>query len=215
MKKEKVSEIFARLKKQNPEPKTELNFINDYTLLIAIVMSAQATDVSVNKATESLFKVVDSPKKMVELGEENLKKYIRTIGLYNAKAKNVIKLSEILLKEYDSKVPEDYEMLRSLPGVGSKTANVFLNCFYGHPVIAVDTHVFRVANRLGLVKTKTADETQEKLARIVPEEYKLHAHHWLILHGRYTCKARKPECYHCIVYDLCEFKEKALYRINS
>lgn len=208
MKKEKISEIFARLQKQDPEPKTELNFINDYTLLVAIVLSAQATDISVNKATEALFKIVDSPEKMVKLGEEGLKKYIKTIGLYNSKAKNVVRLSEILIEKYDSKIIEDFEILRSLPGVGNKTANVFLNCFYNRPVIAVDTHVFRVSNRLGLVKTSNADETQLKLSKVVPDEYMLHAHHWLILHGRYVCKARKPDCKKCIVNDLCEYKDK-------
>ncbi len=208
MNKQKISSIFEIFKKQNPEPKTELNYTNDYTLLIAIVMSAQATDVSVNKATEELFKIADSPEKILKLGEENLKKYIKTIGLYNSKAKNIIKLSEILIKKYNSKIPEDYDILKSLPGVGSKTANVFLNCFYDHPVIAVDTHVFRVANRLGLVKAKNPEETQKKLNEVVPKEYKLHAHHWLILHGRYTCKARKPECSKCSIFDLCEFKKE-------
>ncbi len=208
MNKKIISQIFETLKKQNPEPKTELNFTNDYALLIAIVMSAQATDVSVNKATAALFKIADSPKKMLKLGEENLKKYIKTIGLYNSKAKNIIKLSEILVEKYNSKIPESFEVLKSLPGVGLKTANVFLNCFYNHPVIAVDTHVFRVSNRLGLVKTKTPEETQIKLNAVVPEEYKLYAHHWLILHGRYTCKARKPECSKCSISHFCEFTDR-------
>ena len=172
------------------------------------MLSAQSTDVAVNKATVGLYKASDTPEKMVKLGEEKLKTYIKTIGLFNSKAKNIILLSEKLIKEHKGKVPEDFEKLIALPGVGNKTANVFLNCFHKKPVIAVDTHVFRVSNRLGLVKTKTADETADKLNKIVPSEYKLHAHHWLILHGRYVCKARKPECNKCKVNKFCEFKEK-------
>jgi endonuclease-3 len=199
-----MQKIFEIFRKNNPEPKTELDFKNEYTLLVAIVMSAQTTDIQVNKATAALFKIADTPKKMVKLGEENLKKYIKTIGLFNSKAKNVIALSKILIEEYGSKVPSDEESLIKLPGVGSKTANVFLNCWHKIPTIAVDTHVFRVSNRLGLVKTKTADETQKKLNKIVPDEFKLHAHHWLILHGRYVCKARNPECEKCEVSKFCK-----------
>jgi len=208
MNKDKICKIFEIFKKASPEPKTELDFKNDYTLLVAISLSAQATDVSVNKATAALFKLVDNPKKMLELGEDGLKKYIKTIGLYNGKAKNIIALSRILIEQHKGKVPKTFAELKALPGVGTKTANVFLNCFYQHPVIAVDTHVFRVSNRIGLVKAKTADECGEKLNKIIPAEYKIHAHHWLILHGRYTCKARKPECLKCPIEKLCEFKEK-------
>lgn len=208
MNKENISKIFDIFQKKDPNPKTELNYTSDYTLLVAIVLSAQATDVSVNKATAELFKVADTPQKMLELGEEGLKKYIKTIGLFNSKAKNVILLSQKLIDEHKGKVPNKFEELRALPGVGVKTANVFLNCFHKVPVIAVDTHVFRVSNRIGLVKTKTADETAEKLNKIIPAEFKLHAHHWLILHGRYTCKARKPECNNCAIEKLCEWKEK-------
>ena len=208
MNQKKISEIFSIFRKQEPAPKTELNFKNDYTLLVAIVLSAQSTDVAVNKATEALFKIVDSPDKMLKLGEEKLKNYIKTIGLFNSKAKNIILLSEKLLKEHKGKVPDDFEKLIVLPGVGIKTANVFLNCFHKRPVIAVDTHVFRVSNRVGLVKTKTPEQTAEKLNKIIPDEFKLHAHHWLILHGRYVCIARKPKCYECKINRLCEFKDK-------
>ncbi len=208
MNKDKVSKIFETFQKQNPEPKTELNFTSDYTLLVAIVLSAQTTDIAVNKATKELFKVASTPQKMVKLGEEKLKTYIKTIGLFNSKAKNVILLSQKLIDGHNSKVPDVFEKLIPLPGVGTKTANVFLNCFYHKPVIAVDTHVLRVSNRIGLVKTKTADETAAKLMKVVPNEYKLHAHHWLILHGRYTCKARKPECNNCTIEKLCSFKGK-------
>ncbi|MDX1949949.1 MAG: endonuclease III [Rickettsiales bacterium] len=210
MKKSQISKVFEVFKKQNPAPKTELNFINDYTLLVAIALSAQTTDIAVNKATDRLFQKVKTPQEMVKLGEEKLKSYIKNIGLYNAKAKNVIKLSQTLVKEYNSKVPRDFDSLKSLAGVGTKTANVFLNCFYNEPVIAVDTHVFRVANRIGFVQTKNADETAEKLNKIIPQDYKLYAHHWLILHGRYVCKARKPECKKCLINNLCSFKEKTL-----
>lgn len=208
MKKEKISKIFEVLKAQEPEPKTELNFINDFTLLVAIVLSAQATDISVNIATEKLFKIAKTPKDILKLGENGLKEYIKTIGLYNSKAKNVIKLCESLIEKHNGKVPDNYEELRELAGVGTKTANVFLNCFHKVPVIAVDTHVFRVANRLGICKTKTADETEKVLNKAVPADYKLYAHHWLILHGRYTCLARKPKCGECRLVGVCEFKMK-------
>ena len=210
MQKQKVAQIFSLLAAENPEPKTELYFTNEFTLLVAIVLSAQATDAGVNKATPALFAVACSPKKMAALGEAKLKNYIKTIGLFNSKAKNVILLSQKLLAEFGGKVPHDVDALQSLPGVGRKTANVWLNCALGVPTIAVDTHVFRVANRLGLCKTSTADATADALEKIVPAEYKLHAHHWLILHGRYTCVARKPKCSECILRDLCEFKGKAV-----
>lgn len=208
MKKEKIDDIFGRLAAANPDPKTELNFSNDFTLLVAIVLSAQATDVGVNKATPALFKHADSPQKMLRLGEEGVKKYIKTIGLFNSKAKNIIGLSKKLVEKYDGKLPESRKELQTLPGVGRKTANVWLNCARGLPTIAVDTHVFRVANRLGLCKTKTADATEFALEKVIPKKWKQHAHHWLILHGRYTCKARKPECAKCLIKDICEYKEK-------
>ena len=210
MQKHKVAQIFSILEADNPEPKTELYFVNEFTLLVAIVLSAQATDAGVNKATPALFKVADTPQKILALGEEKLKSYIKTIGLFNAKAKNVILLSQQLVDEHGGKVPHTAEQLQALPGVGRKTANVWLNCALGVPTIAVDTHVFRVANRLGLCKTTTADATADALMRVVPREFLLHAHHWLILLGRYICKARKPECYHCPVVALCEFKPKNL-----
>ena len=200
--------IFARFAKMEPHPKTELRFTNDYTLLVAIVLSAQATDVGVNKATAALFVKINTPKKMLELGGEGLKKYIKTIGLFNAKAKNVIALSRLLVEEHGGKVPETREELMRLPGVGRKTANVWLNCARGHPTIAVDTHVFRVANRLGLCKTSTPEKTEDALEKIIPTKWKQHAHHWLILHGRYVCKARKPECYRCVVREWCAYPEK-------
>jgi endonuclease-3 len=204
----KVNSIFEIFSHNNPHPKTELEFVNNYTLLVAVVLSAQATDVSVNKATEALFKKCDTPEKMLALGEAGLKQYIKTIGLFNAKARNIILLSKKLIEQHGSEVPEDFDKLKSLPGVGTKTANVVLNCAFGHPTIAVDTHVFRVSNRIGLVKTKTPDETGVKLMKIIPEKWQMHAHHWLILHGRYTCKARKPDCRNCCIYRLCEYGEK-------
>ncbi len=208
MKKAKIEQMFERLSAADPAPKTELDFVNDFTLLVAIVLSAQATDVGVNKATPALFAAADTPEKMLALGEAKVKNYVKTIGLFNSKAKNIIGLSEKLIKEFDGKVPETREELQSLPGVGRKTANVWLNCARGMPTIAVDTHVYRVANRTGLCKTKTADATEFALEKVIPAKWKLHAHHWLILHGRYACKARKPECGTCIINDLCEFKQK-------
>ncbi len=208
MKKADVEEFFRRLQAQNPEPKGELNYINPYTLLVAVVLSAQATDVGVNKATGPLFKVVDTPEKMVALGEAKLKDYIKTIGLFNSKAKNVIKLSQILIDEHGSEVPADRDMLEKLPGVGRKTANVVLNIAFGQPTIAVDTHIFRVGNRTGLAPGKTPLEVEKKLEKAVPDAYRVHAHHWLILHGRYVCKARKPDCPACVVADLCRYKAK-------
>ncbi|HEY8948658.1 MAG TPA: endonuclease III [Rhizomicrobium sp.] len=203
-----AEEFFARLKKHMPEPRTELEYENPFTLLIAVVLSAQATDKSVNKATESLFKVADTPEKMAALGVQKLTPYIKTIGLYRTKAKNVIALSKALIEEHGSKVPQDREALEALPGVGRKTANVVLNVAFGEPTIAVDTHIFRVGNRTGLAPGKTPREVEDGLQKIVPAKYKLHAHHWLILHGRYTCVARKPLCPTCVVNDLCRYKDK-------
>ncbi len=203
-----IEEFFARLKKQNPHPKTELEYKNSYTLLVAVVLSAQATDKSVNKATEPLFQTVDTPEKMLALGEANLADRIKTIGLYRAKAKNVIALSRILIERHGGKVPKDREALEELPGVGRKTANVVLNVAFGEPTIAVDTHIFRVSNRTGLAPGKDVLAVEKGLERRVPETYRLHAHHWLILHGRYTCLARKPLCPACIVRDLCHYPEK-------
>lgn len=209
MNKQSIHKIFSVLSAGNPHPQTELEYTNEYTLLVAIVLSAQATDVGVNKATRALFKKVYTPQKMLKLGEEGLKQYIKTIGLFNSKAKNVIALSQILVEEYGGEIPESHEALQKLPGVGRKTASVWLNCARGWPTIAVDTHVFRVSNRLGLCKTKTPDATELALEKVIPKEFLQHAHHWLILHGRYVCKARKPECERCSVRPWCEFKEKA------
>ena len=208
MKKADVALFFDRLASAMPEPRGELDYINPYTLLVAVVLSAQATDVGVNKATGPLFKVADSPEKMLELGEARLKDYVKTIGLYNAKAKNVIALSRLLLEEHGGIVPSDRELLEKLPGVGRKTANVVVNIAFGQPTIAVDTHIFRVGNRTGLAPGKTPLAVEQKLEKVVPPERKLHAHHWLILHGRYVCKARKPDCPSCVVADLCRYKAK-------
>lgn len=205
-----VNEIFSRLAAATPEPKTELHFTNHYTLLVAVVLSAQSTDAGVNRATDALFKDVDTPEAMVALGEDGVRAYIKTIGLFNAKAKNVIGLSERLIAEYNSTIPCDREALMSLPGVGRKTANVILNCAFGQPTMAVDTHVFRVSNRIGLVKTKTPDATEAALVKTIPARWMQHAHHWLILHGRYTCVARSPKCGACIIADLCAYKDKRL-----
>ena len=204
-----TTELFYRkLKNANPNPKGELNYINSYTLLVAVVLSAQATDVSVNKATKTLFKIAKTPEQMLDLGEANLKNHIKTIGLYNSKAKNIINLSLILKTKHRSIIPQDLETLQQLPGVGRKTANVVLNMAFGHPTIAVDTHVFRIANRTGLAKGKTPLEVEKILTRITPNKFKHHAHHWLILHGRYVCKSRKPDCPNCIVREYCNFKAK-------
>jgi endonuclease III len=208
MNKKTVHEFFARLSKANPEPKSDLEWTNAYTLLVAVVLSAQATDAGVNRATRALFKTVDSPEKMLKLGLEGLKGHIKTIGLYNTKAKNVIALSEMLVKEHGSQVPGDRDALTRLPGVGRKTANVVLNIVFGQPTMAVDTHIFRISNRTGLAPGKNVDEVEQKLLKVVPPEFALHAHHWLILHGRYTCKARKPECGRCAVIDLCGYSQK-------
>jgi len=208
MKKAEIEEFFARLSKALPEPKTELEYKNAYTLLVAVVLSAQATDKGVNKATEALFKTVDSPEKMLKLGEAGLVQHIRTIGLYRNKAKNVIGLSQMLVEKHGGEVPHDREALEALPGVGRKTANVVLNIAFGEPTIAVDTHIFRIGNRTGLAPGKTPLEVEQRLMKVVPRKYLMHAHHWLILHGRYTCIARKPLCPQCIVADLCKFKAK-------
>ena len=204
-----VEEVFRRFHDSEPEPKGELEHVNAYTLLVAVVLSAQATDAGVNKATRALFKRVDNPKKMVALGEEKLRDYIKTIGLFRTKAKNVIALSEALLRDHKGEVPDDRDALQKLPGVGRKTANVVLNMAFGHPTMAVDTHVFRVSNRLPLAIGKTPEAVEAGLEKIIPAQYGLHAHHWLILHGRYLCKARKPECWRCPIADLCQFEPKS------
>jgi len=208
MNKDKRIQIFTRLKEQNPSPKTELNYSSDFELLIAVVLSAQATDVGVNKATAKLYPVANTPESILALKEEGLKKYIKTIGLFNSKAKNVIKTCQILIEKHNSIVPQDRESLEALPGVGRKTANVVLNTAFGQPTIAVDTHIFRVSNRTAIAPGKNVVEVEKRLIKLVPEEFKLDAHHWLILLGRYTCIARTPRCGSCIIEDLCEFKKK-------
>ncbi|WP_306149156.1 MULTISPECIES: endonuclease III [unclassified Roseibium] len=201
-------EIFQRFHADNPEPEGELDYINAYTLLVAVLLSAQATDVGVNRATKHLFQLADTPEKMVALGEDKVREEIRTIGLFKTKAKNVILMSEQLIRDYGGEVPEDREALEKLPGVGRKTANVVLNIFFGHPTIAVDTHLFRLGNRIGIAPGKTPLDVEKSMEKAVPKEFSLHAHHWLILHGRYICKARKPECKRCVIYDLCKSPEK-------
>jgi endonuclease-3 len=203
-----IPEFFARLKKAMPEPETELEYDNFYHLLVAVVLSAQATDVGVNRATGPLFRFIKTPQQMVELGEKKLIDHIKTIGLFRTKAKNVIALSHLLLERHGGEIPKTHEELQALPGVGRKTANVVMNVAFGEATIAVDTHIFRVGNRTGLAPGTNPLQVELKLMKRVPEEYRLHAHHWLILHGRYTCKARKPECPACIVNDLCTFKGK-------
>ena len=205
-----VREIFTRLRAQNPEPKGELEYVNPYTLLVAVVLSAQATDAGVNKATRALFAAADTPQKMVALGEDKVRDYIKTIGLFRAKAKNVIALSQILIDKHGGRVPLDAASLEALPGVGRKTANVVRNIAFGEATIAVDTHLFRVSNRIPLARGKTPLEVELGLLKIIPQEFLLHAHHWLILHGRYICKARKPECARCVIADLCTSPEKTV-----
>ena len=204
----KAEQLYALLAKARPDPRTELNYHNPYTLVVAVALSAQATDVGVNKATQKLFERADSPEKMLALGEAGVAEHIKTIGLWRNKAKNVIALSQMLIDEFDGEVPRSREALMRLPGVGRKTANVVLNEAFGQPTIAVDTHIFRVSNRTGLAPGKDPDEVEQSLERTTPEAYKLGAHHWLILHGRYTCVARKPKCWNCDIRDLCRFKDK-------
>ncbi len=203
-----ISEIFLRFKDDSEAPRTELNYTNSYTLLVAVALSAQATDIGVNKATKALFEAADTPEKMVALGEDKIRDYVKTIGLYRNKAKNVFLLSQQLIEKHNAIVPNDREALEALPGVGRKTANVVLNEAFGIPTIAVDTHIFRVSNRTGLAPGKNPLAVELLLERVIPDEYKLHAHHWLILHGRYICKARKPDCAQCLIKDLCKYKEK-------
>lgn len=208
MNKTKRTEIFTRWRNENPEPKTELNYANSFELLIAVMLSAQATDVSVNKATDILFPVANTPRSIYELGVDGLKEYIKTIGLFNTKAQNVIKTCKILIDQYNSVVPETREELEALPGVGRKTANVVLNTAFRQIAMAVDTHIFRVSNRTGIAPGKNVLEVEKRLIKLVPTEFLLDAHHWLILHGRYTCIARKPRCGSCLIEDLCEYKKK-------
>jgi endonuclease-3 len=208
MNKTKRAEIFARLAAKEPAPTTELEYKTTYQLLVAVVLSAQATDKGVNRATRPLFRAHPTPQSIVALGVEGLSEYIQTIGLYRTKAKNVIALSQLLLEHHGGEVPNDREALEALPGVGRKTANVILNTVFGEPTIAVDTHIFRLANRTGLAPGKDVRAVEDKLVKFVPDEYKVNAHHWLILHGRYICKARKPDCPRCVILDLCEFKNK-------
>lgn len=208
MNKAQIFDMFSRLAEENPAPRTELEYGNDYQLLVAVVLSAQATDVGVNKATRALFRDVTTPQQMIDLGEDGLKEHVRTIGLFNTKAKNVIALSEILVRDFGGAVPQDRDVLTTLPGVGRKTANVVVNTAFGQETFAVDTHIFRVGNRTGLAPGKTPLAVELKLDKRVPGPFRRDAHHWLILHGRYVCKARKPECWRCIISDLCRFKPK-------
>ena len=211
MNKEKRIEILKRLRAANPHPTTELNFSSPFELLIAVILSAQATDKGVNKATDKLFPVANTPQAILALGVDGLKEYIKTIGLFNSKAENIIKTCRDLIEKHHSEVPEDREALEALAGVGRKTANVVLNTAFGHPTIAVDTHIFRVCNRTGFAPGKDVVKVEEKLIKVVPAEFKVDVHHWLILHGRYTCVARKPRCGACIIEDLCEYKNKTEY----
>lgn len=208
MNKAEIHEFFRRLQAIDPEPKSDLEYTNAYTLLVAVVLSAQATDEGVNRATRQLFRMADTPEKMVALGLEGIKSHIKTIGLFNTKAQNVLELSHILLERYDGQVPDTRDALVALPGVGRKTANVVLNIVFKQPTMAVDTHIFRVCNRLGMAPGKTPEQVEKGLERVVPPEFALYAHHWLILHGRYTCKARKPLCHQCVVNDLCHSGDK-------
>ena len=211
MNKEKRIEILRRLRAANPHPTTELNFSSPFELLIAVILSAQATDKGVNKATDKLFPVANTPQAILALGVDGLKEYIKTIGLFNSKAENIIKTCRDLIEKHHGEVPEDHEALEALAGVGRKTANVVLNTAFGHPTIAVDTHIFRVCNRTGFAPGKDVVKVEEKLIKVVPAEFKVDVHHWLILHGRYTCVARKPRCGACIIEDLCEYKNKTEY----
>jgi endonuclease-3 len=211
MNKNKRIEILTRLRKENPSPTTELNYASTFELLIAVMLSAQATDVSVNKATRKLFPVANTPEKILKLGERKLKGYIKTIGLFNSKAKNVIKTCGMLIEKHNSEVPNTRESLESLPGVGRKTANVVLNTAFGQPTMAVDTHIFRVANRINFAPGKNVLEVEKKLIKVIPDDFIINAHHWLILHGRYICTARKPKCGACVIEDLCEYTKKTEY----
>ena len=208
MNKQKRTEIFQRLRAENPQPRTELHYSTAFELLVAVTLSAQATDKGVNKATAKLFPVANTPQAILDLGEEGLKQYIKTIGLFNSKAANIIKACRILVEQHQGEVPEDRDALEALPGVGRKTANVVLNTAFGHPTMAVDTHIFRIANRTRIAPGKTVLEVEKNLLKFVPKEFLLDAHHWLILHGRYVCVARKPRCGACIIEDLCEYKQK-------
>ena len=208
MNKEKRYQILARLRDENPTPTTELKYSSTFELLVAVMLSAQATDVSVNKATLKLYAVANTPATILKLGEQGLKKYIKTIGLFNSKAANVIKTCKILISQHDSIVPDNRVSLEALPGVGRKTANVVLNTAFGQPTMAVDTHIFRISNRIKLAPGKTVRQVEDKLIKVIPDEFILDAHHWLILHGRYVCIARKPRCGACVIYDLCEYKQK-------
>jgi endonuclease-3 len=210
VKKDHIAQFYARLRDANPAPTTELNYATPFQLLIAVILSAQATDVGVNKATARLFPAAPTPDAMLALGEEGLTEYIKTIGLYRTKAKNVIATCRLLLERHRGEVPAERAALEALPGVGRKTANVVLNTAFGQPTIAVDTHIFRLGNRTGLAPGKTVDEVEKKLLRVTPNEFKKDAHHWLILHGRYVCKARKPECARCVVVDLCAYRGKTV-----
>ena len=210
MNRSKRQEIFTRLRDANPAPTTELQYSNPFQLLMAVILSAQSTDTGVNKATKSLFRKAKTPAAILRLGETGLKEYIKTIGLFNTKASNIIKTCKILVEQHGGKVPDDRAALQALPGVGRKTANVVLNTAFGHPTIAVDTHIFRVSNRTGIAPGKNVVEVEQRLLRLVPDEFKLDAHHWLILHGRYTCIARKPRCQTCAISDLCEYRHKLL-----
>ena len=211
MNKDIRTEIFRRLKADNPNPKTELNYSTPFELLIAVILSAQATDKGVNKATDKLYPIANTPESIYALGLDTLKEYVKTIGLFNSKAANIIKTCEILIKQHNSEVPKDREALEALPGVGRKTANVVLNTAFGIPVMAVDTHIFRVSNRTKIATGKNVVEVEKRLVRLIPKDYLLDAHHWLILHGRYICTARKPKCGACLIEDLCEFKDKTEY----
>ncbi|NRA73747.1 MAG: endonuclease III [Rickettsiales bacterium] len=206
-----IDKIFGTFNLHNQDPETELKFINNYTFLLAIILSARTTDAQVNKATESLFKVIKTPKDMLKLGEEGLIDYIKTIGLYRSKAKNIMKMSEILIQEYNSEIPANFEKLKSFPGIGSKTAKVFLNAAFDKPVIAVDTHVFRVSRRLGLTKKDSIQKVEEDLEKVIPKKWQQKAHHWLVLHGRYICKARKPLCEKCLLSKYCEYFKSNIY----
>lgn len=210
MNRDKRTEIFTRLRDANPNPTTELNYQSTFELLIAVILSAQATDVGVNKATDKLYPVANTPEAIYALGIEGLSEYIKTIGLYNSKAKNVIATCKILVEQHNSVVPDDRDYLEALPGVGRKTANVVLNTAFGHPTMAVDTHIFRISNRTNIAPGENVVEVEKRLVRLIPEEFLLDAHHWLILHGRYTCIARKPKCMDCIISDLCEYRSKTL-----